>query len=100
NKSVEVLGKWNRYELRFKNDRANAVVTELINNESMLPVAKGIIKNYLRFVEKDESEKSNRSVWKTCHFWEVFLVDVERLQICTKPQEYFDEKSRNWYMTK
>src|SRR5699024_8876425 len=98
NKPVEEYGDWNRYELRFKNDRANAVVTELISSESMLPIAKGIIKNYLRFVEKDESVKPNRSVWKTSHFWEVVLGDVEKLPIYTKPQEDFYEKSRNWYM--
>ncbi|API91550.1 putative DNA relaxase NicK [Virgibacillus pantothenticus] len=93
---LEELGDWNRYELRFKDDRANAVVSELIKSESMLPVAKGIIKNYLRFVDKDND--LNRGRWKTSHFWEVFLGDVERLKIFTKPQEDFYQKSRNWYM--
>lgn len=97
NKPVEEFGDWNRYELRFKNDRANAVVLELLNSESMLPVAKGIIKNYLRFVDKDEIVESNRSLWKTSHFWEVFLNDVEGLRIFMKPEENFYEKSRNWY---
>lgn len=96
NKPVEDFGDWNRYELRFKNDRANAVISELLNNESMLPVAKGVIKNYLRFVDKGKTDR--RDTWKTSHFWEVFLGDVERLQIYTKPQEDFYEKSRNWYM--
>lgn len=96
NKPVEEFGDWNRYELRFKNDRANSVVSEIMSTGNLLHVGKGIIKNYLRFVEKEDD--LNRARWKTSHFWEVFLNDVERLQIFTKPQEDFYEKSKRWYM--
>lgn len=96
NQDVDEVGNWNRYELRFKNDRANVVISELIKYKRMLPVAKGVLKYYLRFVEKGTSEY--RETWKTSHFWEVFLNDVEKLKIFRKPQDDFYLKSRNWYL--
>lgn len=96
NVDVEEFGDWNRYELRFKDDRATNVVYELLDHMSFMPVARGVLKNYLRFVEK--TSNVNKSDWKTSPFWEEFLKDVERLSIFTNPKEDFYERSRSWYL--
>jgi len=96
NVDVSEFGDWNRYELRFKNDRAYSVVCELLKYENLETIAKGIVKNYLRFVEKDSSV--NKTYWNTSEFWQQFLKDVERLSIFTKPNDDFYERSKSWYL--
>ena len=96
NVPVEEFGDWNRYELRLKNDRAHNAILGILEYENLLHVAKGIIKNYLRFVEKGDSE--SRQFWVTSSFWEEFLSDVEKLKLFTKPDDKFYEKSKNWFM--
>ena len=93
NQSLEDYPDWNRYELRLKNDRANIAVKELIERQDLLKVAKEIINNYLRFVEKRDT---NRNTWKTCAFWEKFIGDVSKLSLYMEPKRDFYERSRNW----
>ncbi|MDH6595435.1 replication initiation factor domain-containing protein [Bacillus altitudinis] len=85
---------WNRYEIRLKNERAKSAVNALIKDRNMTYIALAVISNYVRFVNPDEMV--DRESWKTSKFWEKFIGDVEKLQLYTKPQTDFYEKSRNW----
>nr|WP_318248389.1 replication initiation factor domain-containing protein [Bacillus pumilus] len=88
------IENWNRYEIRLKNDRAKSAVDALIHERNMTYIALRVIANYIRFV--DAHEENNRESWKTSKFWEKFIGDVEKLQLYTKPETDFYEKSRNW----
>ncbi|MBT2652766.1 replication initiation factor domain-containing protein [Oceanobacillus sp. ISL-73] len=93
---VEEYGEWNRYELRIKNDRAHKAILEMLKTKNLLVIAKGIMNNYLRFVEKENSEE--RRHWKTSLFWKEFIGDVGKLKLYTDPSEDFYQKSKEWYL--
>lgn len=90
---LEEIGKWNRYELRLKNDRAQVAVKALITQKNLTYIALKIINNYIRFVDSGEED---RRYWETSPFWTEFIGDIGKLSLYTKPDEDFYRKSRNW----
>ncbi|MBC1565064.1 replication initiation factor domain-containing protein [Listeria booriae] len=91
---VEEIGKWNRYELRLKNDRATECVKALLTAKDMSLVALQILNNYIRFVDAGESE--DKSTWKMNRKWEKFIGEVGKLRLYVKPNSEFYLKSKNW----
>ncbi|MEC0768485.1 replication initiation factor domain-containing protein [Bacillus atrophaeus] len=91
---LEDLGDWNRYELRLKNERAQAAISALLKTKDLTLIAMQIINNYVRFVDADEN--ITREHWKTSLFWSEFIGDVGKLHLYMKPKTDFYEKSRNW----
>lgn len=98
---VESIGKWNRYELRMNDDRAQEVVKNLLISKDMTNVAKAIIHNYIRFVDipanlKGEARQKARRTAKLNKRWEAFVEGVSKLKLYTEKQEDFYEKSKRW----
>ncbi|EKA2549758.1 replication initiation factor domain-containing protein [Listeria monocytogenes] len=98
---VESIGKWNRYELRMNDDRAQEVVKNLLLTKDMTNVAKSIMHNYIRFIDiptnlKGEARIKARRNAKLNKRWENFVEGVSKLKLYTEKQEDFYEKSKRW----
>lgn len=79
---------WIRCESVFKDDRAY----EFLKND--MPIGKkycGVLKNYLRFV--DRSDDTNKRRWKMSKFWERFIGDCNSVSVYT-PQDVSTNLSR------
>lgn len=97
---------WNRTEIQLRDKRADTVANliasdffaEKMNGTSEEEIvgkyAKGILKNYLRFVNKGKD--TNKSRWNTCRWWHRFLGDVEKLKLAEQAPDRSVEKTKEW----
>lgn len=85
--------KWNRYELRLKDDRAEKAIQELLKKEDLTYIAISVINYYVRFVDKDERHKRH---WEPSKFWTKFIGDVGKLRLAVKAEKDTFEKSYVW----
>lgn len=84
---------WVRVELQLRDGRAEEF--------SKIPMDigeafAGVLLNYLRFVEPDETD-SNKSRWETTDYWYDLIGDVSRIKIFTVPGGAYNlEKCRHY----
>ena len=84
---------WVRVELQLRDSRAEEF--------SKIPMSigeafAGVLLNYLRFVEPDETD-SNKSRWRTAEYWAALIGDVGRIKIFTVPGGAYNlEKCRHY----
>ena len=95
NLSVEELGKWNRYEIRLRQEVATRCVEKLVDNQNIEYVAKSILNHYLRFVVKNPTEQQ-RDRWPMWKPWERFIADSERLKLSMSPAPRTLEQKQKW----
>lgn len=72
---------WVRVELQLRDSRAEEF------SKIPLPIGEafaGVLLNYLRFVEPDETD-SNKSRWQMAEYWAELIGDVGRIKIFTIP---------------
>lgn len=99
---------WNRTELQLRDERANVAahlisadyfrnrgIIEETNEKTIEKYAAGILKNYLRFVVRNENDR-NKHRWKTCKWWEEFTQGVERIKLSEKAPDRTVEQVINW----
>lgn len=99
---AEKLGKevdehWNRYELRFRQERAVNFVNALRERKDISSVAMEVLNESIRFVKKPEhSSDTNRRRYPLWEPWAWFMRDVKKLKLTTKPEtrDYYDRL--NW----
>lgn len=90
----EMEEKWNRYELKFRQKRANSLVEELIKRREVFSIAMEVLNESIRFVKKPIDTKikdvKKYPLWKP---WAWFMVDVKKLNLCMQPESknYFDK---------
>jgi phage replication initiation protein len=72
---------WIRVELQLRRERAMAFIRE---SRSIGEVYRGVVYNYLRYVEPDEFD-SNRSRWPLTEYWSRFLAGAEKIRLFTRP---------------
>lgn len=83
----QVAEDWNRYELKFRQERANALVKELIKRREVFTVAMEVLNECVRFVEKPkDSEDDKASRYPLWEPWAEFMQDVGKLNLCMKPE--------------
>ena len=71
--------QWVRVELRIRDrDWLQRAMIELLENNNLGEIAKGLLKNYLCFKTKGVGSKYKR---ETEHFWNRFLGDVEKRKL-------------------
>lgn len=97
NKQLKVDYHWTRCEIRFKKQRANEFVKEMLEKQDydVGVIAAGILKNYLTFIEPSETD-TNKWRWEVSPFWTDFLEGVPRLQIAAALPDRTIQKSRRW----
>ena len=69
--SLEIFGIWNRYELRFSDQKAQGVVEEYINGVDLGEIARGIVNKEIqvydgvtRFGAYKPYEKWQETLWR------------------------------------
>ena len=99
---VEKFGKeldrnWNRYELRFRQDRANKVVQELIARRYVAEIAMSVLNGKIRFLEQPENKSTSRKrLYPTYPPWKLFMQDIEKIKLTIQPQKKTLDSIWNW----
>lgn len=99
---VEKFGKeldrnWNRYELRFRQERANKVAQELIARRDVAEIAMSVLNGKIRFLEQPENKSTSRKrLYPTYPPWELFMQDIEKIKLTIQPQKKTLNSIWNW----
>ena len=112
--NVEVddnIKHWNRFETRFRCEKANAVIDNymyysdkykginssdvVITCSSFDDYIKSVINNYISFRSRSFTD-SRRSRWPFQSWWSDFLGNCDKVQFQKKPVEYSITKKRSW----
>ncbi|MGY3612054.1 replication initiation factor domain-containing protein [Streptococcus dysgalactiae subsp. equisimilis] len=92
--SLEIFGIWNRYELRFAQEKAQSAVEEHINGVDLAEIARGIITN-----EMTVYDGTNRyGQFKLDAKWQKFFGGTEPLKLSMQPQPYTIDRTIRWLM--
>lgn len=93
----EVDTDWNRYELRFRQERAVKAVQALIQHRDVAQVALQVLNEKVRFLQKPENSTTTRKrLYPTYPLWEIFMQDVSKVKLTMNPQKKTLEKIWNW----
>lgn len=95
--SDEKLEKWNRYELKFRQKKAVAVVHELVKRREVFSTAIEYLNATVRFVTKPEGSTDNdKRRWPLWAPWAYFMKDIKKLKLVIEPRFKSYEVSYNW----
>lgn len=89
----DMIPKWNRYELKFRQKKAVQVVQQLVNTRDVAKIAMEILNQTIRFVRKPENSESTKvrtyPLWEP---WEWFMRDVGKVKLSIEPKykDYFE----------
>ncbi|WP_086348654.1 replication initiation factor domain-containing protein [Candidatus Enterococcus clewellii] len=93
----EPLPKWNRYEIRFRQEKAVAAMKELITSRKIDEVAFSILNESIRFVvpfeDKEDKDKRRWPLWTP---WAWFMKDTKKLKLSIEPKRKTLEKLLVW----
>lgn len=99
---VEKFGKeldrnWNRYELRFRQERANKVAQELIARRDVAEIAMSVLNGKIRFLEQPENKSTSRKrLYPTYPPWKLFMQYIEKIKLTIQPQKKTLDSIWNW----
>ena len=90
--SLEIFGIWNRYELRFSDQKAQGVVEEYINGVDLGEIARGIMNKEIQVYDG----VTRFGAYKPYEKWQRLFGGVEPLKLSTSPQPYSIERTIRW----
>lgn len=93
--AVEDVPIKNRYELRFKDERAEQAIHGYTKTGDLTEFLLGILSDYLCFV--DRKAGVSRKYWSVNKKWAYFLGGVEKVKLVTEPNDALYERSKNWF---
>lgn len=73
--------EWYRWELEYKDDRANEFAQVIIDGANLGRVVVGVLAYYIRLINLDDSNKSRCS---NLEKWDKFVHDVQALRLCSE----------------
>lgn len=85
--------EWVRWELELKEERAQVAAEMLAQGLSVGEVCVGVLANYLRIINFDDSNKSRCS---TDIKWDSFIDGVEKLRLYIPHEEVSIDDKKNW----
>lgn len=86
---------WTRTEVRFRHEKAQDVVDHLIIKRDINSIVKGVLKDYVRFIEKSNND-CNKWRNKTAKWWDRFLENIDSIKLAS-PRFYTSiERKREW----
>lgn len=88
------IKNWTRTELRFRQERAKEIVYLIINDNNFSNTIKGILKNYICFLEP--SNDSNKSRWPVAKFWSDFTDNIDKIKLSRINIENTISKKKEW----
>lgn len=84
---------WVRWELEIKKERAQQFVSRLLSGSSLADVSVGVLSNYLRIVEPDNSRKDRCTVSPV---WARFVDGISGLTLYCPPPEKTLDDTKDW----
>lgn len=91
---------WNRYELRFRQERAVSVVQELVMNRDLAQVAMQVLNEKIRFLQMPENGTTTRKrLYPTYPPWAEFMKNVGKVRLIMSPQKKTLDKIWSWLNT-
>ena len=90
--SLEIFGIWNRYELRFSDQKAQGIVEEYINGVDLGEIARGIINKEIQVYDGI----NQFGAYKPDEKWQKLFGGVDPLKLSTNPQPYSIERTIRW----
>lgn len=91
---------WNRYELRFRQERAVKAVQKLIRHRDVAQVAMQVLNEKVRFLQKPENSTTARKrLYPTYPPWEIFMQNIGKIKLTMNPQKKTLERIWNWLTT-
>lgn len=86
---------WTRTEVRYRHEKAQDIVEYLIITKDINKCVKGVLKDYVRFVEKSNND-TNKWRRKTAKWWNKFLDNIDVIKLAS-PKIYTSiEKKKEW----
>lgn len=77
----------NRYELRFSDDYADALIQYYFANLTVTELALSIMNGYITFFERPKNKRIEFKDWQWYEPWRELLDDVETVKLVTYPKE-------------
>ena len=90
--SLEIFGIWNRYELRFSDQKAQGLVEEYIAGVDLGEIARGIINKEIQVYDGI----NQFGAYKPDEKWQRLFGGVDPLKLSTNPQPYSIERTIRW----
>ena len=92
---IDDVKYWTRTEVRYRHEKAQDIVDYLIITKDINKCVKGVLKDYVRFIEKSNTD-SKKSRWKISCWWSKFLENIDVIKLAS-PKIYTSiEKKKEW----
>lgn len=92
--ALEIFGIWNRYELRFSDNRANGVVEEYLNGVDLAEIARGVVNGKLHVYDG----VNDYGAYLADQKWQKLFGGVEPLKLKTAPEAYNIDRTIKWLL--
>lgn len=92
--SLEIFGIWNRYELRFAQEKAQLAIEEYISGVDLAEIARGVINHEMQVY--DGTNKFGAFV--PDQKWQRMFGGTEPLKLRMKPEPYSIDRTIKWLM--
>ena len=90
--SLEIFGIWNRYEIRFSDQKAQGTIEEYVNGVDLGEIARGVVNKEIQVY----NGINQFGAYKPDEKWQKLFGGVEPLTLSTKPQPYSFERTIRW----
>ena len=90
--SLEIFGIWNRYELRFSDQKAQGAIEEYINGVDFGEISRGVINHEMQVYDG----VNQFGAYKPDEKWQRLFGGVEPLKLSTNPHPYSIERTIRW----
>lgn len=81
------LEHWLRFEIQLRRERACMFIKLLLDGVELQSLYAGVIKNYLRFVVRSETD-CNLSRAETAKYWSDFLGEIDKVSLFVAESDY------------
>ena len=90
--SLEIFGIWNRYEIRFSDQKAQGTIEEYVNGVDLGEIARGVVNKEIQVY----NGTNQFGAYKPDEKWQTLFGGVEPLKLSTSPQPYSFERTIRW----
>ena len=90
--SLEIFGIWNRYEIRFSDQKAQGTIEEYVNGVDLGEIARGVVNKEIQVY----NGTNKFGAYKQDEKWQTLFGGVDPLKLSTSPQPYSFERTIRW----